>query len=101
MATQRLALIPDLHETKQDDDLKKRLVNVLHSRHVPGGESVHFHVKGGTVVAHGPMRSMHAKWLCVECCRHVAGVIKFVDELVVDVPRRSRPRARSSAIPCG
>lgn len=99
MATKRTTTAYELRNTKHDNDLKKRLVNVLHSRHVPGGEAVHFQVNSGTVVAWGPLRSAHAKWLCVECCRHVAGVIKFVDELVVELPRRTKRRARSSTTP--
>ncbi len=95
MATKRTTTAHELLNTKHDSDLKKRIVNVLHSRHVPGRESVHFSVKSGTVVASGPLRSAHAKWLCVECCRHVAGVIKFIDELVVELPQATRRSLRT------
>ena len=79
-------------QIKRDEDLKTRLVNFLHSRHVPGRELVHLHVQSGTVVVRGPLRSAHAKWLCIECCRHVAGVIKLIDEIVVEGPRTRTPR---------
>jgi osmotically-inducible protein OsmY len=80
-------------ETKDDIDLEHRLVNFLHARHVPGRRSVDFNVRGGTVVVSGPLDSARAKWLCVECCRHVAGVIRLVDEVVIE-----RPQNRSCVI---
>lgn len=80
-------------ETKDDIDLEHRLVNFLDARHVPGRELVHLDVHGGTVIVRGPLHSAREKWLCIECCRHVAGVIKLVDEIVVELPRQ---RTRSN-----
>lgn len=67
----------------QDEDLEHRLVNFLYERDVPERRTVQLDVHGGTVVVSGRLRSRHSKWLCIECCRHVAGVIKLVDELEV------------------
>ena len=80
----RTPLVPPA--TGYDEDLEHRLVNFLDARHVPEREAVHLDVHGGTVVVRGPLHSDHAKWLCLECCRHVAGVIKLVDEIVVELP---------------
>ena len=88
--------------TKYDDDLAHRLVNFLDARHVPERAAVHFDVHGGRVVVRGPVHSARAKWLCIECCRHVAGVIKLVDEIVIKTPpkkdvhkgRKKRPSAK-------
>ena len=74
--------------TTDDVDLAHRLVNILHGRNVPGREAVQVDVRGGTVVVSGRLHSKHAKWLCIECCRHVAGVIKLVDEVDVVVPKK-------------
>jgi len=82
-------------ETKDDIDLEHRLVNFLYNRHVPESKSVHLDVHGGTVVVRGPLHSGRAKWLCIECCRHVAGVIKLVDEIVVERPRKRTGRSGS------
>ena len=80
-----------VERTREDDDLEHRLVNFLHGRHVPERESVHLDVHGGTVVVSGRLCSRHSKWLCIECVRHVAGVIKLVDELEVAPPARKKP----------
>lgn len=78
-----------LEKTREDDELEHRLLNFMHGRHLPERESVQLDVHGGVVVISGRLRSLHSKWLCVECCRHVAGVIRLVDELEVDsLPRR-------------
>jgi len=78
-------------ETTEDENLEHRLVNFLYGRHVPERESVQLDVHGGTVVVRGRLHSRHAKWLCIECCRHVAGVIKLVDKIKVESPVRNRP----------
>lgn len=77
---------------KFDRDLEHRLVNFLHARHVPECERLHVRASSGTVVVQGRLASDRTKWLCVECCRHVAGVIKLVDEIDVDSPAISRER---------
>ncbi|HRX77538.1 MAG TPA: BON domain-containing protein [Pirellulaceae bacterium] len=87
MITKSFRSLQERRQIKQDDDLKTRLVNFLHSRRVPGREFVRLNVHSGTVIVRGLLQSTHAKWLCIECCRHVAGVIKLVDELVIDAPR--------------
>ena len=81
-----------LPATRYDDDLENRLMNFLDARHVPERSAVHFDVRGGRVVVRGPMHSARAKWLCLECCRHVAGVIKLVDEIVVELPPKKSSR---------
>ncbi len=55
---------------------------------VPGRKSVRLDVRVGAVVIRGPLSSSRAKWLCIECCRHVAGVINLVDEDVVEQPKK-------------
>ena len=82
----RLRLADNRRTVRQDDDLEHRIVNFLHGRHVPETEAVKVGVRGGTVVLSGQLHTQRAKWLCVECCRRVAGVIKLVDQLVVKSP---------------
>ncbi len=95
MTTKQFTSPQQRRQVKHDDDLKTRLVNFLNSRAVPGRELVHLNVRSGTVVVRGPLKSAHAKWLCIECCRHVAGVIRLIDELVIDGPRpKTFQRAR-------
>jgi osmotically-inducible protein OsmY len=69
--------------TRDDVELEHRLVNFLNERHVPDSSSLRIESHGGTVVVHGRLHSKHDKWLCMECCRHVAGVIKLIDDVEI------------------
>jgi osmotically-inducible protein OsmY len=73
---------------RQDDDLQHRIVNFLHRRHVPEIEAVKLGVNGGTVELSGLLHSPHTKWLYIECCRHVAGVVKLIDKIKIEPPCR-------------
>jgi hypothetical protein len=66
-----------------DIDLEHRLANFLYQQNVPDTDCIRLDARGGVVVVSGELSSQHAKWLCIECCRRVAGVIKIVDELKV------------------
>lgn len=74
---------------KEDIDLERRLANFLYQRHVPGSQRVLLDARGGEVAVSGELPTRYAKWLCIECCRRVAGVIKVVDNLRV-VPQRAK-----------
>ena len=73
---------PQRH-TREDMELEHRLVSFLQERHVLENGSLEVEAHGGVVVVGGRVPSPHAKWLCIGCCRHVAGVIKLVDEIEV------------------
>ena len=83
-----------LCHTKADGDLENRLVNVLHERHVPRIDLLRIESRGGIVCVRGELPTSHDKWLCVECCRHVAGVIRLVDEIEVKPKKRCRPATK-------
>jgi len=68
----------------QQDDLASRVVRSLCAHGVSRAESLEFKVNGGMVRVRGHLPDKYAKWLCLECCRHVAGVIKLIDELEVE-----------------
>ena len=67
--------------TIEDGALAHRTVLCLHTRGLCGAEQIVVKVDGGTVVLCGQVTSGEAKRLCLECCRHVAGVIRVVDQL--------------------
>ena len=69
--------------TVENVDLENRIANFLCQQHVPHSERIHTDAQVGTVVVSGKLPSRHAKWLCVECCRRVAGVVKLVDHVAV------------------
>jgi osmotically-inducible protein OsmY len=74
-----------------DADLKSRVMNFLNDRQVPGSMAVDVDVQGSTVILRGSLPSDHARWLCRECCRRVAGVLHLIDQLKTD----SRPEPSS------
>jgi BON domain len=66
-----------------DIDLEHRLASFLYQQHVPEGDGIRLNACSGVLVVSGELSSQHAKWLCIECCRRVAGVRKVIDELEV------------------
>jgi osmotically-inducible protein OsmY len=73
-------------------ELAERVRRFLRDR-VPECVDVAVEASGCTVILHGHAPSSHAKRLCVECCRHIAGVVHVVDELEIDEQKwRKRPR---------
>ena len=74
---------PTLYSASTDIELERRLTNFLYQRHVPDVDCVWLDARGGVVVVSGELPSQHAKWLCIECCRRVAGVVKIIDEVEV------------------
>lgn len=71
-------------DTTADNDLRHRITCFLSARGVPQTEVLEVKVKGGTVSVRGRLPDEHAKWLCLECCRHVAGVLKLIDDVEVE-----------------
>ena len=78
---------------REDVDLERRIANFLYHQRVPRGARIRTDVQGGTVVLSGKCSSRHAKWLCVECCRRVAGVVNLVDRVSVEVRQSCEARA--------
>ena len=70
-----------------DSGLQRRIVSCLIARHVPGVRRVEVEAIGGRVIVRGRVPSRHVKWLCLECCRHVAGVMRLVDQLETEPGR--------------
>lgn len=92
MVTTPRSLPEILRHSSADEMLKRRLVNFLHERQVPEAHALHVQSHVGTIVVSGKLKSRHDKWLCLECCRRVAGVIKLIDQLEVRPPQVSIAR---------
>jgi osmotically-inducible protein OsmY len=71
-----------------DRELEKRVVSFLAGRHVPGLRHVQVRARDGVVTLSGQVKSFYEKQLCGDCCRRVAGVVTFVDEVNVADDRR-------------
>lgn len=66
-----------------DRDLERRVVSYLVGRHVPGLRNLQVEAKNGTVTLRGRVHTFYEKQLCQNCCRRVAGVLQFVDNVDV------------------
>jgi hypothetical protein len=78
-----LAPAPDHFATgnvAEGQDLKWRIEACFKSR-IPEIQGIHVTVFGGSAVLRGKVRSSQEKRLCLECCRHVPGVTRVVDDL--------------------
>lgn len=75
--------ISTLYSASMDSELEHRLANFLYQRGVPGGDCVRLDAHGGVVAVSGELPTRYAKWLCIECCRRVAGVIKVIDNMQI------------------
>ncbi len=69
-------------DTSDREDLKGRVMACLRDHHTDL-RGIHVTVFGGTAALRGHVRSLEEKRLCVVCCRHVPGVMRVVDDLVV------------------
>jgi hypothetical protein len=78
-----------------DQDLKRRLLSTLRARQVPGLLTIRIDVQHGTVLVQGSLPSTQARWLCLECTRHVAGVMDLKEELTIDADILSAERLAS------
>jgi len=79
-------------------ELERRLANFLFQRRVPGRESIQLNVYGGVVAVSGRIPTRYAKWLCIECCRRVAGVIRVIDNVEIEPAVNERPTAVHIAV---
>ena len=70
------------YDSTEDLKLQRRIVNYLHLR-VPDISSLEVEAQHGTATLRGDVSSMSIYWRCLDCCRHVAGVLNVVDQLVV------------------
>ena len=84
---------------REDVDLERRIANFLYQQRVPRHARIRTDAQAGTVVVSGKCSSRHAKWLCVECCRRVAGVVNLVDRVIVD--KESACEAKATQSFCG
>ncbi len=67
-------------------DLKRRVRNFLWQRGTAALRSIDVEADNGTVVLRGKVPSYYARQLCLNCCQHVAGVVRVVDEVKVEWP---------------
>jgi hypothetical protein len=72
-----------VRDVRQPDDLASRVVRSLFAHLGPIAGIVEVTAECGTVTVRGQVPDPRVKWLCLECCRHVAGVNNLIDQLNV------------------
>jgi hypothetical protein len=70
-------------DSPEDLNLKRRILLYL-DRRLPSLDALEVEAHHGTAVLHGTVRSTSIRWRCLDCCRHVAGVLNVIDRLVVE-----------------
>lgn len=83
-------------QTCGDDSLRRRVLNFLQSRNISGMDELEITADGSTIRLQGVVASQHAKHLCLECCRHVAGVMTVIDNVTVENQDFDSRRSNSS-----
>jgi osmotically-inducible protein OsmY len=66
--------------TGTDLELQRRIVNYL-SQRLPNITTIKVEIHDGTVILRGRVPSQSIQWRCLDCCRHVAGVLNVIDRL--------------------
>jgi osmotically-inducible protein OsmY len=66
----------------EDTELERRIVNFLHLR-LPDVSTIKVEAHHGTAILHGTVPSSSVQCRCLDCCRHVAGVLNVIDRLSV------------------
>jgi hypothetical protein len=79
--------------TKQFDEsanreLERRVIATLTARNFPGLRRLTVNADGGTVTIAGRVRTFYEKQLAQHLARHVAGVIRLRDDILVAEPPR-------------
>ena len=67
-----------------DDELRRRIIISLQSRGVDCLSDAEIHVAGGVVLLSCKFASRYEHHLAMECCRHVAGVLRIEDATNAD-----------------
>lgn len=67
-----------------DEDLRRRISSFLGSRHFPAFRRLEVKVFAGAVTLRGQVSSYYEKQVALDTCRRVAGVLKTIDQVVVD-----------------
>jgi osmotically-inducible protein OsmY len=84
--------------SSHDDDLALRVRLFLWGRHRPALRNLEVTARDGTVLLRGRVANFHHKQLAIEFTRRVAGVLRIIDELIVDTPVVPKSAA-SEALP--
>jgi len=69
-----------------DNDLRRRVKTFLSTRHRPGLRLLDVEAHRGVVTLRGKVKTFYEKQLSAQLARRVAGVVRLIDEVVVNHP---------------
>ena len=81
-----------------DRELKRRVRTFLSTQHRPGLRNLEIEVSKGTVTLRGRVATFYEKQLSGQLARRVAGVIRLVDDVIVNEVRLLDRRQAGAAI---
>ncbi len=86
-------------EDHQDLDLQNRVSLYLERQHFPSFKKLSIEAESGRVTIMGTVCSFYERQVAVNSCQQVAGVLKLIDQIVVDelFQKQSEPSSRSTA----
>ncbi len=73
-----------------DRDLLRRVRTFLSTSHRPGLRALEVEAHGGVVRLRGNVRTFYEKQLSAQLTRRVAGVVRLIDEVIVNRPHNGR-----------
>ena len=71
-------------EEHQDLDLENRVSRYLDSQHFPSFKKLSIEAERGCVTVVGTVCSFYERQVAISSCQQVAGVLKLIDQIVVD-----------------
>ena len=71
-------------EEHQDLDLENRVCRYLDSQHFPSFKRLRIEAERGSVTIMGTVCSFYERQVAINSCQQVAGVLKLIDQIVVD-----------------
>ena len=80
---------------KESSDLKRRVYSFLWRQGVSSAPRLSIDADHGTVTLRGTVRTFYEWQLCSTCAERVAGVLRLVNDLKVELPKRES-EARSA-----
>jgi len=79
-------------EEHQDLDLENRVCRYLSSQHFPSLKKLTIEAERGCVTVVGTVYSFYERQVAINSCHQVAGVLKLIDQIVVDELFQKRPK---------
>jgi osmotically-inducible protein OsmY len=81
-----------------DSDLARRVALFLSTQHRPGLRVLEVEARGGVVTLRGRVSTFYEKQLSVQIARRVAGVVRLVDDVMVQLSRAETGRMPADQI---